>query len=58
MVARQATAGHDAVDVRVTWQGLAPGVQNAQEANLRPEVPRVGSDFQQGCGAGLEQELE
>src|ERR1700693_2903149 len=33
-------------------------MENTQEADLRPEVPGVGGDFQQGCAAALEQELE
>jgi hypothetical protein len=27
-------------------QGLAPGMENAQEADLRPEVLGIGGDFQ------------
>jgi hypothetical protein len=33
-------------------------MKNAEEADLRPEVPLVGSDFQQCCSAGFEQKLE
>jgi hypothetical protein len=58
MVARQATAGHDTVDMGVTLQGLAPSTQNGQEADLGPQVLRIGRDFQQGLGAGFEQEFE
>ena len=37
---------------------LSPGMQDAQESDLRSEMFRVGGDFQQcGC-AGVEQELE
>jgi hypothetical protein len=39
-------------------QSLPPGVQDAQEADLRTEVFRIGGDFQQCCGTGVEQELE
>ena len=39
-------------------QGLSPGMQNAEEADLGTEMLGIGSDFQQGCGAGLEQERE
>src|ERR1019366_8337929 len=56
-VARQTAAGHDTVDVRVTLQGLAPGMKNAQEADLRPEMLGIGRDFQECAGAGLEQQL-
>ncbi len=51
--------GHNTMDVRVTLQGLAPGMENAQEADLRSEVLGIGGDFQEGCGAGSsKQELE
>ncbi len=46
------------MDVRVPLQSLAPGMQNAEEADLGAEVLGIGGDFQQGCGAGFEQELE
>ena len=39
MVRRQSAAGHDAVDVRVSLQGLSPGMQNAEEADLGAEAP-------------------
>ena len=58
MVRRQSAAGHDAVNVRMTLQGLAPGMQNAEEADLGAEVLGIGGDFQQRGGAGLEQESE
>src|SRR6202521_567734 len=58
MIRRQSAAGHHAVNVRMRLQGLTPGMENAQEADLSPEVLGIGSDFQQCLGAGLEQELE
>jgi hypothetical protein len=36
---------------------LSPGVEHTQEADLRAEMLRIGSDFLQGCGAGAEQEI-
>ena len=38
-------------------QVLAPGVENAEDADLRAQVLGVGGDFQQGGGAGGEQEM-
>ena len=55
-VGRQPAARHDAVDVRVMLQVLAPGVEDGQEADLGPEVLRVGGDLLQGLGGGFEQE--
>ena len=45
VIGGQATGRHDAVHVRVTDQGLPPRVQDAQHANLRPEVARVSRHF-------------
>jgi hypothetical protein len=39
-------------------QGLAPSMQHTQEADLSTEVLWIGGDFQECCGAGLEQEFE
>ena len=58
MVGGQSSAGNDTVDVWMALQGLAPGVENAQESDLGAEVPPVGGDFGQGCGAGVEQQLK
>src|SRR5436853_428660 len=49
---------HDAVNVWMRLQRLPPGMQHAQESDLRAKVFRIGGNFQQRCGAGLEQELE
>ena len=55
-VGRQPAAGHDAVDVRVVLEVLAPGVEDGQEADLGPEVLGVGGDLLQGLGGGAEQQ--
>ena len=41
--------------VRVTDEGLSPGVQDAQHADLRTEVPRVRRDLAERRGARLEE---
>jgi hypothetical protein len=38
VIRRQSAAGHHAVYVGMRLQGLAPGMKNAQEADLGPEV--------------------
>ena len=50
-VRAQASARHDAVDMRMMGKGLAPGVQDGQEADARAEMFRVGGDSQEGLGA-------
>ena len=39
-------------------QRLSPGMQNAEEAELRSETGRIGRDFQQRCSTSFKQETE
>ena len=57
MIASDASRWNDAVDVRMSEQVLAPGVENAEDADLRTQVLGVRRDFQQGGGSGGEQEM-
>ena len=45
-IRRQSAAGHHTVYVGMRLQGLAPGMENTEEADLGPEVLGVGGDFQ------------
>ena len=54
VVGRQSAGRNHAMDMRVMQQFLIPGVQHAEEADLRPEVSRVARDRQQRLGAGPE----
>src|SRR5215472_749477 len=47
MILRQPAARHNTVDVWMPLQGLAPGVENAQEADLSTEMFGFSCDFQQ-----------
>jgi hypothetical protein len=58
MVWRQPSAGHYAVNVWMSLECLAPGMQNAEETNLGAEVSGIGGYFQQGGGGGFKQERE
>ena len=51
-----AGCGH-AVDVGMKLEPLVPGMEHAEEADLRAEVAGIASDLQQGCGAGLEEQV-
>jgi hypothetical protein len=42
--------------VRVHFEFLAPGMQHAEEANLRAEVSRMASHFEKGFRTGAEQQ--
>ena len=55
MIPRQSAAGHDTVHVRMPLQGLSPGMQDAEKADLRTEVLWIGSYFEQSSAAGFEQ---
>jgi hypothetical protein len=55
MIGRQTTGRHDTMHVRMADQGLAPGVENAQDADLRAEMPRVGGDFAERGRARLQE---
>src|SRR6516162_7478271 len=46
------------MNVRMRLQGLSPGMQDAEEADLRSEMFGIGGYFQQGGRGGLEQERE
>ncbi len=50
------TGGDDAVDVRMVLQTLVPGVEHAEEADLRAQVARVACDLEQRGGTGPEQQ--
>src|SRR5215472_18735842 len=44
------------MDVRMVLQFLIPGVKHAEESDLGAEILCIASDFEQGFGAGAEQE--
>jgi len=56
-VGRHAATGHNAVQVRVMHQALAPGMQHGDEADVGAQVLGIGSDRAQGIGAGAEQDV-
>ena len=53
-----AAAGDDAVQVGVELQGLAPRVEDGEEAGFDAEVLGIGGDLAQGAGGGLEEDAE
>ena len=55
-VRRQAAAGHDAMDVRMVVQVLAPGVEHGDEADLGAEMLGIGGDPAQRLGRRSEQD--
>jgi hypothetical protein len=41
--------------VGVVFEVLIPGMEHTEEADLRPEMFRIASDLEEGCGTGLQQ---
>ena len=56
-IGRQPAAGDDAVQVGMVLQGLAPGVQHRDDADLGAEVTRVGRNGAQRRGRAAEQDV-
>lgn len=46
------------MDVVMAQQGLTPGVQDGEKSNLCAEPFRISSDFEQGLGTGVEEQIE
>ena len=45
------------MDMRMNFEFLAPGVQHAEEANLRAEMFRIACHFEKSFRTGAEQEI-
>src|SRR5580658_5403257 len=56
LIGRQSASRDDAVYVRMSEQLLVPGVQDAEETNLRTQMTWIASHGQQGFGAGTQQQ--
>ena len=53
----QTSGGDQAVDMRMSEQVLAPGMQDGQESDFSPQMFRIGGYLQQGLRTGAEQEV-
>ena len=56
-VRRQAARWHDAVDVGMVLQPLAPRVEHHQPANVATQALRIARDLAQGLGGRLKQQV-
>lgn len=54
VVSAQAASRDDTVDMGMVQQLLIPGVQRAEESNLRAQVFGIAGDVEQSLGAGAE----
>src|SRR5271166_411411 len=57
VVLRESTGGDHAMDMGMRLEPLIPGVQHAEETDLGAQVSGIASHFEQGCGAGVEQQV-
>src|SRR5262245_16727881 len=55
MIGRQSTGRHDTMHMRMADEGLAPGVEDAQYADLRAQMSRVGGHLTERSGARLKE---
>ena len=56
VIRRQPSGGDYAVDMRMMLELLVPGVKDAEETDLRAEMPGIFRDFQKRLGAAPEQQ--
>jgi hypothetical protein len=52
---RQPAAGDHTVEMGMMMQGVAPGMQDREEAQVGAEMPRIAGDREEGFGHGLQQ---
>src|SRR6266851_3138365 len=57
VVGGETASGGDAVNVGMMLEPLIPGMEHAEEADLRAQVAGIASDLQQGCGTSLEEQV-
>ena len=57
MVRGESAGRNDTVDVGMQEQVLSPGVERADDADLRSQVFGIGGDFEQSLSAGGEQQV-
>ena len=58
LVVRGESAGGDhTMDMRMMLQLLVPSVKDTEEADLGAQMPGMARDFEQGLGAGTEQQI-
>lgn len=56
-VQRRTSSRHDAMQVWVQYERLAPGVQNREDSQVSPEVLGIGRDLEQRLGGAVEQQI-
>src|SRR5271165_5961169 len=57
VIQRKSTGRDHAMDMGMMLELLIPGVQHAEETDLGAQMSGIASHFEQGCGAGAEQQV-
>src|SRR5271157_337451 len=57
VIQRESTRWDHAMDMGMMLEPLIPGVQHAEETDLGAQMSGIASHFEQGCGAGAEQQV-
>ena len=57
VIQRESTGWYHAMDMGMMLELLIPGVQHAEETDLGAQMSGIASNFEQGCGAGAEQQV-
>ena len=57
VIERQSASGDHTMGVRVMFEFLIPGVEHTEEADLGAEMLGIASDFEEGFGTGLQQQM-
>ena len=57
VIQRESTGWDHTMDMGMMLELLIPGVQHVKETDLGAEMSGIASQFEQGCGAGAEQQV-
>ena len=57
VIERQSASGDHTMGVRVMFEFLIPGVEHTEEADLGAKMLGIASDFEEGFGSGLQQQI-
>ena len=57
MIGSETAGGEHAMNMGVKLQSLVPGVQHAEEADLRAQMTGIAGDLEQRCSTGVKQQV-
>ena len=57
VIERQSASGDHTMGVRVMFEFLIPGVEHTEEADFGAKMLGIASDFEEGFGSGLQQQI-